>query len=184
MAKRVTDLPELPIADGNDLIPLVDVSGNVTKRVTPAGLAQAIAANLPAGSVGPAARGGGVKIGVIPGSTFGSAGSKIITGLGFKPKRVRFSLVPIDSSTSHRIAWGAMTPTDQFCYTSAAGSTGFSQRTWFGAANTGKVAIGWINAGNTSPQMAAGYVSMDDDGFTINVLVANSTFDVVYEADA
>lgn len=51
MAKRITDLPELPVADSTDLIPIVDISGNVTKYVSASGLAAAIAANLPIESV-------------------------------------------------------------------------------------------------------------------------------------
>lgn len=36
--KKVTDLPALTVADDADLFPVVDVSGNVTKKVTRAGL--------------------------------------------------------------------------------------------------------------------------------------------------
>src|SRR5690606_30066558 len=41
---------------------------------------------IPNGFVTPEKRSGGFKIGVIPGSTFGSTGNKSITGVGFKPK--------------------------------------------------------------------------------------------------
>ncbi|NDZ93353.1 hypothetical protein G3I13_02070 [Streptomyces sp. SID6673] len=38
MAKKITDLPALTVADDTDLFPIVDVSGNVTKKVVRTGL--------------------------------------------------------------------------------------------------------------------------------------------------
>lgn len=49
--KRVTDLTLLSSADATDIIPVVDVSANTTKKTTVAGLSAAVASSLPAGSV-------------------------------------------------------------------------------------------------------------------------------------
>lgn len=38
MAKKITDLPTLTSADSDDLVPIVDISGNVTKKVTAGGI--------------------------------------------------------------------------------------------------------------------------------------------------
>lgn len=38
MAKKITDLPALTVADDTDLFPIVDISGNVTKKVARTGL--------------------------------------------------------------------------------------------------------------------------------------------------
>lgn len=38
MPKKITDLPTLSSADSDDLVPIVDVSGNVTKKVPASGL--------------------------------------------------------------------------------------------------------------------------------------------------
>lgn len=179
MAKRISDLPELPVSDGNDLIPLVDVSGNVTKRVTPAGLAQSIAENLPVESVGPSKRSGGYKVGTIPASTFSSTGNKSITGLGFKSKLVNFYLESASSTSGARAMSGAMDAAGgQHTETTAVGASGYSQQ------GTSTACMGWINAGSTTFSMRANAVSCDADGFTINVVSANGTFAIAYEAYA
>ena len=50
-------------------------------------------------SVGPAARTGGFFIGTISGSTvLNTTGNKAITGVGFTPKLVRFSVLPTAST--------------------------------------------------------------------------------------
>lgn len=47
MAKKITELPTLPTADNDDLIPIVDISGSVTKKVTASGLGTAAISGLP-----------------------------------------------------------------------------------------------------------------------------------------
>jgi hypothetical protein len=49
--KKISDLGALTTADATDVVPLVDVSASVTKKVTVAGLASAMASNIPAGSL-------------------------------------------------------------------------------------------------------------------------------------
>lgn len=56
--KKISDLPALTTADATDVIPVVDISASVTKKVTVAGLAAAVAANVPDGSL-PYAKGDG-----------------------------------------------------------------------------------------------------------------------------
>ncbi|WP_153008334.1 gp53-like domain-containing protein [Rhodococcus pyridinivorans] len=51
MAKQFTDQDLLPIADANDILPLRDISAGVDKKTTVAGLAKAVAANVPSGGL-------------------------------------------------------------------------------------------------------------------------------------
>lgn len=140
-------------------------------------VALANGAGLDDGAVTPDKRSGGFKIGFIPGSTFGTTGVKTITGVGFKPKLVKFYL-QYDSTSAARMATGAMTETDQHVETfvtsgSASASTFSSNR-----------CIGYINTGSTAFNMSAAFSSMDSDGFKINVINQSSTLGVAYEAYA
>lgn len=128
-------------------------------------------------SVTAAKRSGGFKIGVILGATLGSTGNKAVTGLGFKPKLVRFTVLPTASTAAILIGFGAMTETDQFYVTGISSGT-------FGRNSSTSACIAWVNGGSSTPQLLAGYVSMDSDGFTINVTSSSSTFPVAYEAYA
>lgn len=47
MAKKITELPTLATADNGDLIPIVDISGSVTKKVTAAGIGAAAISGIP-----------------------------------------------------------------------------------------------------------------------------------------
>ena len=49
--KRISDLTLLTSADATDVVPIVDVSANTTKRTTVSGLAAAVASSLPTSSV-------------------------------------------------------------------------------------------------------------------------------------
>lgn len=120
---------------------------------------------------------GGFKIGVIPSATLGSTGSKSITGVGFKPRLVKFySLVPA-SDTDMSYGNGAMDDSgSQFAVTiSATGSYRGRNSSQTSAYILKSAASGsWVN--NFS------YVSMDSDGFTINVVTATSSVPVAFEA--
>lgn len=48
MAKKITDLTALSSADSNDVVPIVDVTANTTKKVTVAGVLQLV---YPVGSI-------------------------------------------------------------------------------------------------------------------------------------
>lgn len=172
MAKRISDLPELPLSDSNDLIPIVDVSGNVTKRVTTAGLSSAVAANLPVGSVAPAAIAGGVYGARITLSA--GAGSKTLSGFGFKPKEVTF--IQANSNTAATVlcngyaVYNGTTISQGSTYTSG---TGTARQT--GTSSGSALVIADPSSG--SPNLfAANVTSFDDDGITLNVGTDNSSY--------
>jgi hypothetical protein len=175
--KRISDLTLLSSADATDVVPLVDVSANTTKRTTVAGLAAAVGANIPSATVTPAMRTGGFQVGVIPGTTLSTTGNKTITGVGFTPKLVRFQLMPTNSTSQSDFGAGAMTATSQ--YGSAISYDGTSRSR---TSSTTSVLLKIIT-GSGAAQLAFTYVSMNADGFTINVTAALS-FDVAYEAYA
>ena len=134
--------------------------------------------NINAGAITVVKRSGGFFIGEISGATLGSTGNKAITGVGFTPKLVRFTIrVSGTSSSAFILSFGAMTATSQF-YTSGAGDGTNAFR-----AGLISACIGWSTAGGTLSLLAS-YVSMDADGFTINVSTAGTTFAVAYEAYA
>lgn len=112
-------------------------------------------------------------IGFIPAATFGSTGNKSITGLGFKPRLVQFTPLQTPAITQN-YAVGAMTPNAQYVNgISYAGGTGYRR-------STKTAAVGFMGAANFD--LLASYVSMDSDGFTINVTVPNSAFEVAFTA--
>ena len=120
----------------------------------------------------------GFKIGTIAGATLGTTGNKAITGVGFTPRIVRFTVASAGSTSTATFGVGAMTTGSQFYSASSAdGSVGSRQ-------TSTTACIGWLSAGSTTPSLLASYVSMDADGFTINVSTASSTFAVYYEAVA
>lgn len=136
-----------------------------------------IAFDVKSNSITPAMRNGGFFIGVIAAASLGSTGNLAVTGVGFTPKKVRFTILyPTSGSTSGH-ANGAMTTSAQFYNASSAnGTNGFrfsSQAKCFGA----------ISA-STTPAVEAQYVSMDAGGFTVNVTTANTNYAVAYECEA
>lgn len=178
--KRITDLPELVQADSGDFIPIVDSSMNVTKRVAaekvlPNG--SVVAALIPDASITPSKRSGGFKIGVIEGAVLASVGNKTVTGVGFEPKLVRFTLMPTHSNAAGNFGTGAMTPTDQFASTMASSGTN-------SARSSSSTASFFYVSSSGATVLRFEYVSMNNDGFTINVINPNGDFRVSYEAYA
>ena len=125
-----------------------------------------------AGAVDAPARSEVVKSGTIAAATLGSTGNKAVTGVGFTPKLVIFTMkVPSYSTTSALQANGLMTADDQF-YTAVAAGASFRR---VGASNR---CLGWVNVGSAGADLEASRVSLDADGFTINVnSVSTSAFD-------
>ena len=108
----------------------------------------------------------------------GSTGDASYTGVGFKPKLVLFCTMPADSSTTSGLHIGVM---DHFGRQFYAG---------FRAATTGAVmavesgtngCCFTINTAATTARKAS-YVSMNDDGFTLNWSVANAAGNTYYVA--
>lgn len=131
-------------------------------------------------AITPGKRSGGFKIGTITAATLSTTGNKAITGIGFTPKLVRLQLLPSASTAFMAFSAGTMTPTSQY-YTAVAGQSGTV--TQARASSTSK-ALGYINSGGGAVASELAYVSMDADGFTVNVSVAGWVHDVAYEAYA
>lgn len=155
------DIEELTVGGG------LEFSGSGGIRVADAGIT-------------PAKRTGGFYIGNIPGATLGSTGNKAITGVGFTPKLVRFTVIVTNSSGASIMGFGAMTPSAQFYKTIGTDGTVTNR-----VASTTDC-IGWVTGttNTTTPSLKCQYVSMDADGFTINVSIAIATFSVSFEAYA
>lgn len=138
---------------------------------------------LPTGVVAPSNRAGGYRTGVISAATFGTTGNKSITGLGFRPKMVRFSWLPVDQAGMGEHNYGCMDDNgNQYAVGGSAwGGGGANQHSM---SKTDHCIIRQKWQLSTTPLMSAKYVSMDVDGFTINVDIANSEVAYAWEAFA
>lgn len=123
--------------------------------------------------------GGGFHIGVIPASTLSTTGNKTITGVGFTPRLVRFTVLPTTNSTNAYSMYGAMTSSSQFVAVNTHSPTGGGTRTRMSSTSA---CILELSGGTTTVLVQASYVSMNSNGFTINVSTAASVFDIAYEA--
>lgn len=133
------------------------------------------------GAVLPAQRSGGFKVGSIAGTTFGTTGNKQITGVGFKPKIVRFQGLPTAAGDNALMSTGKMDENgNQYVTAITIGSAGSAIK----RNSSESACIGFVPTTSSSFAMLASYVSMDDDGFTINVTTADSGLKVGYEAVA
>jgi hypothetical protein len=132
-----------------------------------------------AGAVGVADRSGGFFIGQIAGATLSTTGNKAITGVGFTPKAVLFSIGYSSSTSVSMSGSGSMTAAGQFYNASASDTAG---TTVFSRTSSTAACFGWISAGSSTPLLLASYVSMDADGFTVNVSTGSASFPVNYIA--
>lgn len=181
---KISALPPNTNPDGNDEVPGVDESAGSTIKWTLMtiktwlqGLVGWISTAMLANeAVTPAKRSGGFKIGTIAAADLGSTGNLAVTGVGFKPELVEFYLV-YNSTAAIRFLYGSMTASSQTVHTHSTGA---------GDSYSVKCAedrcFGWINAGSSSWNLSASFVSMDSDGFTVNVQDAASNFDIRYVA--
>lgn len=128
--------------------------------------------------VTPDKRTGGFKIGTMTAATFGSTGNKAVTGVGFTPKLVRFTVLPGASASVALTGSGAMTASNQYAVWATANAS--SGNAALNSYTTSAVAHG--PSSSSTATMRAAYVSMGADGFTINVTTANASYDVGYEA--
>ena len=175
-----SDGETIDVADYNTPINTVvnEINGGLDNSNIAAAAAIA-GSKLADASVTPVKRSGGFFIGTIAGATLGTTGNKVITGVGFIPKLVRFTVTPTASTAITLVGIGSMTTTSQYYLACT------SQSTPTGSRNSSTSAcIGWLTSGVSTPALLASYVSMDADGFTINVGTANGAFDIAYEAYA
>ena len=115
------------------------------------------------------------KIGSIAGSVFSTTGNKSVTGIGYKPSMVKFTYMA-SGTGAIQTGTGAMTSSAQY-YASMSADSGTGR-----TRNSGTDAvIGIGNAGTGALYIKVAYVSMDSDGFTINVSTADGTFPVAWE---
>jgi hypothetical protein len=130
-------------------------------------------------AVTPVKRTGGFAAGLIAASTFTTTGNKSVTGLGFTPKLVEFVVISTTSTTAHFQGQGAMTTSYQFT-TCTGGNTTNTVR--YGS--TSNCIASFSSLADSTPEVIASYVSMDADGFTINVGTAGTGNDIAYKAYA
>lgn len=108
-------------------------------------------------------------IGTISSSTMNSTGNKAITGVGFTPKMVQFMALPSASGSNATFAFGQMTASAQTT-SSMTIDTSNNKGRYSSSSNC----ISYATPGSASATILATYVSMDSDGFTINVSTAAS----------
>lgn len=135
----------------------------------------------PAGSITPAMRAGGFATGNIDLVTLGTAGAFSITGLGFKPKMVRFFLRGANVTTQNVQGQGVMDENGN--QSATASSTRSSDGLSIAVAATNRCFIR-NSASSTTLSLEAEYVSMDADGFTVNIVAASAagTSGITWEA--
>lgn len=124
----------------------------------------------------------GMKVGVIPGSVFSVAGTRTFdTGAGYKPRIIRFTAFPSNSTTSATTMYGVCDGAlNQFVWTTH--TTGTSSTT-SRAGNSSGTSIRLINPGSTISIIAASVTNLSDTGvITFNVSVPASV-DIGYEIE-
>lgn len=127
----------------------------------------------------PAQRKGGYKVGFISTTTLGTTGNRSVTGVGFKPKMVKFNVLKSSGTGAIWTGYGTMDEAGTQWTQSGAryGGGGANEQSYFSKSNC----ISSLNFSPT-PELLAAFTSMDTDGFTINVSTASSTYEVAYEA--
>lgn len=112
-------------------------------------------------AVTPAKRSGGYFIGTF---TLSATGNLVITGVGFTPKMVEFFFRPASSATTATMGRGVMTTLSQYATWAGSNEDPSSARNSYTDAC---FAVG--SATSATETTKASYVSMDSDGFTVNV---------------
>lgn len=109
----------------------------------------------------------------------GSTGNQSVSGVGFQPKVVEFQQLNTSATTAHFMARGAM---DESGNQWAMG-TGGNLSNIFRNSSSSKCIMFYSAVTDATPELQATYVSMDSDGFTINLDIA-SALTVAYIAQA
>lgn len=178
-------------SENSQAIKGVKISAIVAKAVAAAVAAVGALTNwittamLQNGAVTAAKRSEVVKIGTFT-VTSGVTGNKSITGVGFIPKTViLFPMYPegVSSAQNAPFAMGAMDAATQFVYAAVTrnGNGGATKSYTNKCLLINTIAAG---GGSQAENIRASYVSMDADGFTINVEVSLTTCVVGFVAIA
>lgn len=120
--------------------------------------------------------GGAAKIGWF--TCPGALGNYSVIGLGFKPKIVKFWVSKGPGVQTHFCCCQGMM--DAYGNQNAMTWAGVWSNTFKGDARVDKCMYTINSSGNS--QVTASFVSMDDDGFTVNFEVANAAFIIRWEA--
>lgn len=181
MAKRTTDLPLLAQADNDDVLNIVDVSANTSKQVRASDVvpdSSITEGKIADGGVTPEKRSGGFAVGSL---TISSTGNISKTGLGFKPRLVRVSYSETHDSRS-QLSQGAMDENGNQYAHAIYLATGHHRAREY----TDSVVANFSTPGATFTRyLNASFVSMDNDGFTLNVSTLTSgPYTVRFEAYA
>lgn len=118
-----------------------------------------VTANIANNAVTPAKRTGGFAVGVF---TITGTGNVSVTGLDFTPKMVEFVYATTIASNA-RNGMGCMTSSAQWCVSASTSSAGNS------TTNADASTCIRCDSGGGTVLLSASYVSMNSDGFTINV---------------
>lgn len=159
--KRITDLPLLTTADAADQFAIVDDSANITKRVRADGMIPP--ATVTATKIDFSTFPVPFKVGT---TSLTSTGTKVITGLGFRPKALRFYLL---SGAGSAVAYNAQGSYDGTNTISSSNAVAASSRYQFSSTS----AIRFISEAGSGIS-SFNVTSLDADGFTLNVTEANS----------
>lgn len=141
-------------------------------------------AKIAASAVTPAKRAGGFAHGFITGATLNSTGNKSVTGVGFTPKMVHFVISSNATDTAagsdvrgYTLQGFMFADGTEFAHAQSSDGGGGSRY----STNAACIILN-TSASNNTPVLSAKYVSMDADGFTINVTVASSAAGVYWIA--
>lgn len=104
-----------------------------------------------------------------------STGDYSVTDVGFTPKVVRFSTMPVNATNRTGLNMGAMSESKQYVLATAGSTTTISRN------RDTTACLGYTNVDGTW-YVKASYVSMDADGFTINFSSSNTEVLVTWEA--
>lgn len=179
---KISALPPAGTLADDDETPFVDDSVAITKKFTLSGLLTWLAsktswivtAMIADGAVTAAKRSQMVASGFIAGSTLNTTGNKAVTGLGFTPKIVMFSC-PYSGGSAYD-GRGMMTSSDQWAKWTCVRAIATNNVAMFNNYLTTRCyGESSLSAGGAEVStVQTSYVSMDADGFTINVNSTNA----------
>lgn len=126
-------------------------------------------------------------MGYMPGEELGTTGNKVISGLGFKPSRVRFHALS-DPTNSADFGTARAYSVDGYMINTPSGIKQFTFSTTANPTQMGRgskysACFTLYSAGSASVQQELVAVSFNEDGFTVNCRTANSSNGVMWIAE-